>query len=94
MLRWSPPYARQGWPGLAESSGFVGIDQSPAKGRIHRLKRLHDGWSEHVSDAEELCDGLLVSTRQRKVRIRIEGDAGDQGPANWFERNEFEYQIP
>src|SRR5690349_16016361 len=64
---------------------------------IERKFLVKDGWREQVTDSEHLCDGLVVQTRQRKVRIRTSGDKATlaiKDRPRGAERNEFEYPIP
>lgn len=41
---------------------------------IERKFLVKDGWRNHIETSEDLCDGLLVSTRAHKVRIRTSGE--------------------
>ena len=64
---------------------------------IERKFLVKEGWREAVTTKEELCDGLLVAGRKRKIRIRKSGETAtlaikDQRKGS--ERNEFEYSIP
>lgn len=64
---------------------------------IERKFLVRDGWREAVTAKEELCDGLLLANRKRKICIRRSGKTAtiaikDQRKGS--ERNEFEYRIP
>ena len=56
-----------------------------------------EGWRCEVAQRMSLCDGVLISTRQRKVRIRIADERATlaiKDKRNGAQRNEFEYAIP
>jgi adenylate cyclase len=64
---------------------------------IERKFLVKDGWRDAVTTREELCNGLLLSSRKRKVRIRRSGETATiaiKDERIGSERNEFEYAIP
>jgi len=64
---------------------------------IERKFLVEEGWRDAVTAKEDLCDGLLLSSRKRKVRIRRSGETATlaiKDRRSGSERNEFEYTIP
>jgi CYTH domain-containing protein len=64
---------------------------------IERKFLVKEGWREAVTFMEELCDGVLLSSRKRKVRVRRSGETATlaiKDQRRGAERNEFEYPIP
>jgi CYTH domain-containing protein len=56
-----------------------------------------DGWRRHVLRSERLVDGLLATSKGRKVRVRLYGDRATLAIKTRKKgrvRLEFEYEIP
>jgi adenylate cyclase len=56
-----------------------------------------ESWRAAVVERKRLCDGLLIASKERKVRIRVAGERATlafKDKRNGAQRNEFEYPIP